>query len=382
MRWLLAWLLLVAWLTLLPSGGGPPIGVLCFPCGQLGSADAVLNTGLFVPIGALLGMLGAGFGTVAAVGFGLSSAIELTQTVLSGRYPTVADVVVNGGGALLGLALLRFVRAGRLTTTAVVSGAASALLVTALLGRAAPPSGDLFGQHTPELGSFAVYDGEVLRAELGDRVVPPGRSDDPDALRERLRHPDPLRVRFTMGSPPRRWAPIFALFSGEREEAVFVAARGDDVLVRLRSLAGALRFAEPSFVLEGGLAGLEFGEEVTLDVTRTRTGFCVGTDVRVECGLDPSPVEGWRLLQRDIYAPGPFPLFTAFFVAVVVALLAVVGGPRSAATATAGLILLAAALALLTSAALPEPVGLIGGIAAGVVLARLGRRWRGDDTRV
>ncbi|MEK9502963.1 VanZ family protein [Gaopeijia maritima] len=381
-RWLVAWLLGVALLTLTPGGGGPAIGVLCFPCGELGAADAVLNTGLFVPLGALLGMLGAGVGTVAAAGFGLSAAIELTQTALPGRFPTVADVVVNGGGALLGLLLLRFVRAGRLTPVAVALAAAAALVVTAGLGAGTAPAGPLYGQHTPTLGSFAVYDGAVLRAEVGGVVVRPGRLDAPEPLREALRASGPLRVEFIAGTPTDRWAPIFAVFSEAREEAVFLAARDDDLIVRFRSWAGRLHFAEPSFVLEGGLAGVQPGDVVSVEARRGRTGFCVRTEVAAACGLDPSPVEGWRLLYRDIHAPGPFPLFTGFYVAVVVGLLMVTGGVRTAAIATGGLVALAFALSLATSAAWPEPVGLVGGALVGAVVSRLGRRWRVADTRV
>lgn len=378
---MIAWLTGVALLTLQPGGGGQPTGTFCFPCGELGSADAVLNTGLFVPLGILLGMLGAGVGAVAAAGFGLSAAIEATQTLLPGRFPTAADVVVNGTGAVLGLVVLRAARAGRITTHVVVLGAAAALLATALLGIGSAPGGPLYGQHTPTLGSFEVYDGAVLRAEIGDRAVPGGRLDDPDLLRERLRRPDPLRVRFRVGTAPRRWAPIFAVFSEAREEAVFVAARGDDLLVRFRSLTGRLRFVEPSMVLDGGLAGSAPGDTVTLIAHRGRTGFCLETEAASACGLDPSPVEGWRLLYRDIYAPGPWPVFTAFYVAVVVGLLVTVGGPGSAAVSTAGLIVFAATLSLVTSSALPEPVGVGVGLIAGSLVGWLGRRRVTADTR-
>lgn len=376
--WFIAWLIGVAWLTLRPGASEDALGILCFPCGARGSADAVLNVGLFVPGGALLAALGAGFGAVAAMGFGLSTLIEVVQTQLPGRFPTVADIVMNGSGAVVGLLLFRLVKAGRFTTGVVVAGAGVALTVTALLGRGAVPAGPLYGQHTPRLGSWGVYEGAVVRAAVGGVEVPPGRQDDDAPLRAAVRHSQPLEVEFRVGPPPARWSPVFAVFSEEQEEVIFVAARGDDLFVRMRSLAGQLHFNEPSFLVEGALAGLPEGEPTTVRVERGRTGFCVATPVREECRLDASPVEGWRLLYTDLRAPGPWPLFTGFYVALVVALLLVVGTPRSAAVATAGLVTLAAVLALLTSSAPPEPVGVAGGIVVGLLVGagvRVLRRW-------
>lgn len=74
--------------------------------------EAASNVVMFVPFG-VLGLLvlsGArpevplrhGLGTVVLAGFVLSLAIELSQLVIPGRYPTVQDVVMNTTGAVVG----------------------------------------------------------------------------------------------------------------------------------------------------------------------------------------------------------------------------------------------------------------------------------------
>jgi glycopeptide antibiotics resistance protein len=79
--------------------------------------EASANVVMFLPFGVLgLPLLrGAGrrrrgtapgtwraVGLVTLTGAALSAAIELTQNLLPGRVPTVQDVVLNTGGALLG----------------------------------------------------------------------------------------------------------------------------------------------------------------------------------------------------------------------------------------------------------------------------------------
>lgn len=79
--------------------------------------EASANVVMFLPFGALglplaregarrrRGTVPGAWATVGVVtlaGAALSAAIELTQNVLPGRVPTVQDVVLNTGGALLG----------------------------------------------------------------------------------------------------------------------------------------------------------------------------------------------------------------------------------------------------------------------------------------
>ena len=318
-------------------------------------------------MGAALGALGGGWAAAAGAGVLVSAAIELVQTALPGRYPTAGDIVANGLGALLGALLWRRFTLGvpplwTWTTAAVVG-----LMGTAVLSVSAPPSGLLYGQYTPELGSLDVYQGRVLEAEVGGRSVGSGPLDDSDSIREGLRARESFSVRFRVGPPPADWAPLFAIFSHDREEALLVAIRGDDVLVRWRSLASALRFAEPSMIVRGALAGLDPGEAATLSGRVERAGFCIETSAREACGLGPDAAEGWRFLRRDVDGTTPRRLLSAGLIALLASLMLLSGRPRRAAAVIAGLCGLVLVLPWATPLAGPRPFGLTAGLAAAVL---------------
>jgi hypothetical protein len=75
----------------------------CLLCGQEGSVDVILNVALFVPFGVMLGVFGMRHWRAALVGGGMSLAIELLQaTVVTGRDPSLSDVLTNTLGTLLG----------------------------------------------------------------------------------------------------------------------------------------------------------------------------------------------------------------------------------------------------------------------------------------
>lgn len=334
----------------------------------------MLNTVLFLPLGVLGGALGWGLGMVAALGFGGSALIEAIQFVLPGRYPTLADVAVNGLGAVLGWALWRRFSRGFPPVRVWVGAGAGVLALTAAASWPAPPPGVLYGQYTPRLGSFAAYDGEVVAVRLGNRPVASGRLADSDEVRALLADAAALRVTFRVGTPPRRWAPVFAVFSADREEAVFVAVRGDDVLARFRSRGGSLRFAEPSMVLYDGLAGLAAGDTASVEVTAERGGFCMETPVRRACARGPGPLEGWRYLRRDLLVPLPWTVASALGVGLLVAAILLSGPSGTAWTAIAGLGLLTGLLPAVTPLATASLPALGLGLTGGVAAARWARR--------
>ena len=121
---LLAWVACVARLTLWPEPQSTMAGFgaqsLCVICGPRGLGDAILNWALFVPLGALLAIRGAGVRGVALVGLGVSVLIEVTQLTVPGRHVAIGDVIWNSLGASAGLAaeailnICWFCRAGRI----------------------------------------------------------------------------------------------------------------------------------------------------------------------------------------------------------------------------------------------------------------------------
>lgn len=77
-----------------------------------GDADRALNIAIFVPLGAAIAALLPLRWVPASVGvgFAISCAVEIAQTVIPGRVPDVADIVANTAGALVGTVLVLAVR--------------------------------------------------------------------------------------------------------------------------------------------------------------------------------------------------------------------------------------------------------------------------------
>lgn len=373
-RLLLAvWVVATAVLTLRPgTERDRPVPFTCFPCGERGSADAVLNAVLFAPPGVLLASMGVGVAPVA-IGAALGSAgIEAAQTVLPGRFPTAADIVFNTLGAILGALLWRSVRRRSLTTGRWSSAILGGLLFTAYLSAPVAPEGDLFGQYTPDLGGFATYDGVVASAEVAGVAVPPGRTPDPEPLREALRVGGPVRVHFDAGSAGAEWAPLFAIFSDDRALGVFTAVRGADLFVRRRTRGTALRFQSPAVIYPDALVGLSPGEPARVEVVDRADTGCIRVGARQTCGFGTTPLDGWTfLVGGPSLSPMSGRVLSILWLGIpLLALVAAPGSPR-ARWVGFGAVLLAIALvprvSPLASAAwvdvgLVALVGWIGGV--------------------
>ena len=64
--------------------------------------DVLLNVLLFMPLGAALGVLRVRAVGAAAMGFFLSTTIELLQYGIPGREPSARDVLTNTIGTIMG----------------------------------------------------------------------------------------------------------------------------------------------------------------------------------------------------------------------------------------------------------------------------------------
>jgi glycopeptide antibiotics resistance protein len=113
------YLVFVAWLTLTPEPIGPDqqqfIQRVLDGLHQRGYAETLdysqleflANVALFVPIGVFLLLLfGAGGWWLAAIGsFAMTAAIETIQQQIPGRVSDDRDLLANGIGALIGIAI-------------------------------------------------------------------------------------------------------------------------------------------------------------------------------------------------------------------------------------------------------------------------------------
>ena len=115
----LAYLGFVGWLTLTPGSEAPTSSDLVMRVlarlqrhDELtwltyDRAELLANVAMFVPVGLfLLLLVGTRFWWVAAaLAFALTSAIETAQRSIPGRVPDERDLLANGMGALVGIAI-------------------------------------------------------------------------------------------------------------------------------------------------------------------------------------------------------------------------------------------------------------------------------------
>ncbi len=342
----------------------------CLVCGDQGTVDVLLNVALFVPLGASLGVLGSRPRRALLAGFLLALAIELLQaTLVTGRDPSLSDVLTNSSGTLIG-ALLGMhgatlwrpsvARARQLTLATwagwlVVVGVSGWLLTgdtangpVRLLQAPAEPFLDHFagsirtGRADGAPGSRSLH-ASVVTAGLTDRLAP--------VLELRDGHRYPLARLGQLGQKP-----IFAW----RLRATRALLRTPAV----RVYGGVLPDAAVPATLDGGKAG------PVLWVAGTVNGKRHAAELALTPGL------GWMLLLPLNY---PFDVYPGWTSAVWLALPLLLVGfwagrarTRFAWTITATVVLL---LAGLEGTAAVFHLARDGAVAWGVGLAAVVGAW-------
>jgi hypothetical protein len=374
-------------LTLHPTGGDPEPWTTCLICGSRGTADAVMNVLLFLPLGAALLAGGAGVAAAALLAFSLSLGIEVIQMGVPGRDPSFGDLFFNSVGGLLGALAAasagRWLAPRRPVAAALSAAAAAGLLLavaaTGTLLRPAYPWNPYFGQWTPELGHLHPYDGRVLEARVAGVPVGPHVVAEFDAVRDGLRGGGPVEVVAVAGTPPPRLASIFSIYSSRREEIVLIGPRGDDLVHREFTRASYLRLDNPERRAAGLMEGVAPGDTVRLRAERTGAGVCLALDDREVCDVGFTPGAGWMLFyDRTGWGERPRALLGA---AWLLALAFPFGfwsrrhpwSGLAAAGLAAGVLLVPWRVGLLPFTPL-ELAGVAAGIGAGAALARLLRQ--------
>jgi hypothetical protein len=146
--------ILVVTLTPIPRGRSLPFS-FAIPLAHRHLADILLNVILFIPLGLALGWRSRSTLPVMLAGLLLSTAIELTQTVIPGRDPSLSDIIFNTLGTLVGAFIARRPRIWLAPSrdNAPLFGAASSLvtaivmMATAYLLSPAPGAEVLIGRN-------------------------------------------------------------------------------------------------------------------------------------------------------------------------------------------------------------------------------------------
>ena len=253
-------------LTLLPSAERPEVSHGCVICGFAGGVDAILNVLLFVPLGAGLALSGLRFRGAVLGMSAFSLSIELLQIVaVPGRYGTIADVITNSAGGILGFFAGRYgpacLRPSRRTASALTSAWLGLWLILQLVVAYAfmpvpgePPYHAIITRADRHSG--LAFPGTFVGGSFGSESLAPGPLANGDRLRA-LYMSSPgvvFETRVLPGelSPDRREIAVIAgpaggiaSFEQERGDLVFAARTGADAM-RLRTLWFRLRGVFPS----------------------------------------------------------------------------------------------------------------------------------------
>jgi hypothetical protein len=362
---------------------------LCVICGDRGTADALLNLALFLPLGILLGAVGRGIVVALALGVVLSAGIEGVQLFLPGRFPTLGDLVWNGVGAAAGAASWLAIRRTTLSTWASPwTGRTAALLVVAVIGATGAlleprwTQDRYWGQWTPDLGHLEHYRGQVLEAGLDDLPIPPGVFPEVADPRAALEGPWDLSARVVKGAPPRDIASIVSIYDGHQREIVLLGAQGEDLVWRERTFAKALLLDHPDLRFPAALGAHATGDTVMLAVRRVGGERCLEVSGTERCGLGFTAGRAWGLLM---YPEGFGTRWGSLLDAVWMGLLLLpVGGlSRSlrSLAANAGLVAVGWGLATVTTRILFGPWTEVVGASCGCVLGWVAGRWLSSSRR-
>lgn len=296
-------LLLIGLLTLWPIPAQAPLSAatpfFCFPCGDHGVSDLLLNLMLFVPLGFALALGGMGLLRAAILAAATTGLVELLQlTVIAGRDASAADLLANTAGAAVGWwagqvrATLLFPGPARAAAAAVTwagVGIASALLTGGSLPHSLRAT-TWYGQWAPGDPEPEWFSGEVLAVELGHRPLPHGRQRDSDGRRTELAGDTArLAARIVSMPPPEDGLRIVAL-ADSAGRMITLTQRGRDLSFAIRTRAAELFLQSPVFRVPGGMPA------VSGDTLMVEGVYWRGWARLQGHGSAVSPLDGWSLL--------------------------------------------------------------------------------------
>ncbi len=361
----------VAFFTLRPGGAGPQAAV---PGGYL-SSDVVLNILLFVPLGVGFALAGANPLRAAVIGALASGAIELAQlSWIPGRYASVHDLLTNATGTAVG-ALLVTHWAGRERWWRSLSPWIAGAIVSAWAGgafllRASLPGTRWYGQLAHDFAGTEQFDGRVLSLSLQGTPLDDHAIAQTQALRDRARHADTLRLETTVetGSPSSGRAQIVAIVAGQPGEIASIWQEGHSIVARQRLALSDAGLRTPWIRLDSALPA-RTGEAVTITLEVTRRAFRLsarGPASARESSLALTPDLFWSAFLPGEYHGGDGgrwqPLLPALLTYITLGL-ALGGRPFRLAAATVVTLL---AGPLLAGAAFPD-AALLGAAVTGTL---------------
>ena len=393
-------LVTIAAITLGSSSGDADLTFFCIACGSAGGVDFVLNVFLFVPLGVGLRLLLGNSARAVFIGLLTTLAIEALQwRVIPGRDAALGDIVANSLGAWLGAFLTsaapwlwraRGAQAMRYSAWCSVLVVA-VLNVGAFLLLAGRDTALFRVQWMVRRENQDRFSGTLHSASLNSVPLRPAGAVNSGLFGDTI----DLRAVVTGGdSLSRNGAEILRIAAIGRE-ALLLGQRGDALVFRVFTNSGRFRFRSPLVALPGQFPSNAQGEPAspqTLIEARSTPAYIRLTAVR---GATASSVTlrrtvglGWTLLLPWNTGIGPdwWPANVLWLAVLVfpVSFFAARAAQREPQTGNevrftwwpvmlvvGSLVVPPLAMGLSSLGAL-EWSGVAMGIAAGVVVARLG----------
>lgn len=306
---LVASVVLIAWLTLRPSGDtAAQVASRCATCGAW-VQDGLDNIALFAPFGLLLAATGARAWMVFLLALAGSTSIELAQWEwIPGRYATVGDVVANVLGAMSGAVAWRYRiwwpsrRAACISATLVGVTLAAALSFATHAVRPAVPLGPFAAHLDPRRSPFALPAALQDARWNGQRLT---CCPLPQAIRvaEDLEREDAtLMIRASWEAAIDRRGRLLTVWDARSEAVVYLEVDRDEVSIRVASIGGTWGLTSPRLAVPWP-TGVPGGREIEVMWTvqpglqrlRVRQD---GTSREVEAVARPSLAGAILLPQR------------------------------------------------------------------------------------
>lgn len=283
----------------------------CAVCGS--GVSAVLNVILFVPLGIGLFLAGVPVRRALLAMCVLSALIETAQYFfIAGRYASIGDVLTNSSGGAIGFALGRYWSAlvrpsSRLALVLIGVWAVVwvAIQTIAAFGFSPEiPRSEYYGQLAPHLEEYEQFNGEIVRASIGNIVVPDARFPSSRPIRELLLRGAPVSATVNPGDFVGGVAPIVRVADVEQSEIVLLARSGNDLLFGVRTGAAMLLLRPPVFavahVFPDGLSGAGRAKgALTVSARYSARGIAVNTRADEAISDHSIPITaslGWTML--------------------------------------------------------------------------------------
>jgi len=329
---------MIAAATLVPMSPGMPgdaIPFWCLGCGDYALADAVANVVLFVPLGWALARTGVRSSSGLAVVLTTTIGVESLQyAVIAGRVASVADILANTLGGLIGLLLPYLHRwvvdtGRRAVCAAIVYGS----LLIACLGAGGATQAILSprtlywtrgkadgSRYVPFTGALreVLVDGAPITLEQW-RDVPPGKGGD-------------IEVALTSGRPDTGLAHVVIAWMPNGRGWLWLEQRNRDLHIHLASGSDHARLQGHSLWLRRVMPAVA-GDPVTVRLVVRRFGYRIvlvstAGDVVREARITPG--DGWRLFAPGEREWSPWAgVLTAGWMAVLLAPLGYLASVRS-----------------------------------------------------